>query len=80
MAKPRKSTSDTFYDCFASWSADDRVIALKVLEQTHRQLLRVELRSQLPKNDAVASSVSAELRHSSNCAIKQGLLCDCEER
>lgn len=42
MAKPRKVTADTFYDVFSSWPADDRAIALKVLEQTHRQLVKME--------------------------------------
>jgi hypothetical protein len=58
MAKPRKETSDTFYDIFANWPAEDRAIALKVMEQTHRQLVRVEARAVEPKTDAVASAAS----------------------
>lgn len=48
MGRPRKGTEDTFYDTFAEWAPDDRAVALKVLEQTHRQLLKVENKTSKP--------------------------------
>ena len=36
MARPRKTTEETWYDTFSSWELEDQAIALKVLDQIHR--------------------------------------------
>ena len=36
MAKPRRSTSEAFYDVFADMPLDDQAAALRILEQVHR--------------------------------------------
>jgi len=40
MGRPRKGTEETFYDTFAEWDAADQAVALRVLEQLHRQRQR----------------------------------------
>ncbi len=42
MATPRKVTQENWYDIFSEWSPSDRAIAIRVLEQTHRSLLKIE--------------------------------------
>lgn len=54
--KPRKATTETWYDTFMEWSVDDQAIALKVLEQTHRQCVKMLARAASPKTDAVAGA------------------------
>lgn len=42
MATPRKVTQENWYDIFSEWGPSDRAIAIRVLEQTHRSLLKIE--------------------------------------
>lgn len=62
MAKPRKATSDTFYDIFGAWPAADRAIALKVLEQTHRQILKIESRAVAGKTETEAGAAPVQAK------------------
>ena len=36
MARPRRSTEESFYDVFSDFDVEDQAIALIVLEQIHR--------------------------------------------
>lgn len=45
MATPKKVTQENWYDIWADWPAADRAAAIRVLEQTHRQLVKVENRA-----------------------------------
>jgi hypothetical protein len=36
LAKPRRTTSEAFYDVFADMPLEDQAAALKILEQVHR--------------------------------------------
>lgn len=49
MPTPRKVTQDNWYDIWAEWPATDRAAAMRVLEQTHKQLVKVEARASQPK-------------------------------
>lgn len=44
MAKPRKSTLDSWIDAFLSWSFADREGALQLLNISHRAATQVEKR------------------------------------
>lgn len=48
MARPRRSTEETWYDEFSSWDELDRAAALKVLTHLHRALSRDAKRSKSP--------------------------------
>jgi hypothetical protein len=40
MARPRRSTSEAFYDVFADFDLTDQVEALRILTELHRQKQR----------------------------------------
>jgi hypothetical protein len=40
MARPRRATSDAFYDVFADMPLSDQAAALRILEQVHRLAVR----------------------------------------
>jgi len=40
MPKPNRKTVDAFYDVFADMDPDEQMVAMKVLEQTHRISVR----------------------------------------
>lgn len=40
MPRPRRSTSDAFYDVFADMPLEDQAAALEILKQVHRLALR----------------------------------------
>ncbi len=60
MAKPRKETSQLFYDQFMSWPLDDQRIALRVLEQLYEQGQKFA-RADGGKTDSVASAAQIKL-------------------
>jgi hypothetical protein len=42
LARPKRSTEEEFYDVFSAWPTDDQAIALRVMEQIHRQAKRTK--------------------------------------
>lgn len=42
MPTPKKVTQDNWYDIWAEWPPADRAAAIKALELTNRQLVKIE--------------------------------------
>lgn len=40
MARPRRSTAESFYDVFADFTIEDQAAALRIMEQIHRLAVR----------------------------------------
>lgn len=44
MAKPRRSTAEAFYDVFSDMPIAEQAIALRILQETHRQAVKLNRR------------------------------------
>ncbi len=61
MARPNRNTQDAFYDVFADMSPEEQIIAMRVLEQTHRIAKRLKKPEAKPEAETPAGG-QLELR------------------
>jgi hypothetical protein len=45
MPKPRKGTSEVFYDTFADFPVEEQAIALRIMTEIHRQAVKAQKRN-----------------------------------
>ena len=62
MGKPRRTTSEAFYDVFADMPLDDQAAALKILEQVHRLKQREVKRAKQPAAPVAQESLIEETK------------------
>lgn len=65
MARPRKTTEETWYDCFADWEYADQAAALKVLEALHRQKRRNDRNIETAPESGISDSFE-QFKHGSS--------------
>lgn len=51
MPKPRRATAEAFYDVFSDMPIAEQVIALRILQETHRQAVKLDKRKPAAEKD-----------------------------
>lgn len=69
MPKPRKGTSEVFYDTFSDFPLDEQAIAIRILTEIHRQALK-----QSRKLAAQGSLIEEPASETSKATAKESLI------